>query len=133
MMYRGICASLMLLVVLGCGGSDKAKLAPVSGTVTYKDAPLKNGSITFLPESGRSAGGKIVDGQITEVTTYDIGDGSPIGTHKVIITSVESKGEGTQAVTKSLIPAKYGDRVKSGLTATIEAGKKNVVDFKLTD
>ena len=87
----------------------------------------------FYPETGRSASGTITDGQITEVTTYNTGDGAPIGSHRVSVVSFTTDGEGTQAVTKSLIPEKYGNPDKSGLSATVEAGKQNVIDLELTD
>jgi len=122
-----------LALVLGCGGSDHAKLAAVSGTVTYKDQPLPTGMIVFYPENGRSAAGEIVDGEITNVTTYEPGDGAPVGPVKITVTSIQVDGEGTQAKTKSLIPQKYADPSKSGLTATVNAGEKNVVDLNLTD
>ena len=55
-------------VALAAGCGSDANVAPVTGTVTYKGEPLKQGTITFVPENGRPGNGKIVDGQIVEVT-----------------------------------------------------------------
>ena len=54
--------TMLLLMLIGCGRGDRPLLAPVSGTVTYNGRPLARGRITFHPEQGRSASGKIVDG-----------------------------------------------------------------------
>ena len=100
--------------------------------MTHKDQPLKSGIIGFHPEKGRSATGKIVDGKIVDVTTYDPNDGVPTGKLKVTV-AVPTGGIETKADAKPAISLKYTDPNKSGLTATVEPGKKNVLDFKLTE
>ena len=62
---------LMLGFLAGCG----PQLVSVSGTVTYKNQPLKQGNIMFHPENGRPATGKIVNGEIIDVGTNKSGDG----------------------------------------------------------
>ena len=119
----------LLAVVLLSGCSDKPKLGKVTGTVTYKGTPLKEGSITFIPADGRSASGKIVEGKITEVTCFEVGDGAPVGSHKVIVQAVQG-GPDMYAPAKSLIPDSYGSVEKSGLTAEIQPGE-TVVNFDL--
>ncbi|MEZ6060831.1 MAG: hypothetical protein R3C19_10740 [Planctomycetaceae bacterium] len=47
----------MLIVVSGCGGGDAPKLAPVSGVVNFKGAPLAGAQVTFVPEGGPVAMG----------------------------------------------------------------------------
>lgn len=123
---RALFALVAAVAVAGCGGES---LTPVTGTVHYKGQPLKEGSITFLPEKGRPATGKIVDGQIVEVTTNQANDGVPAGKHKVTITSIEG-GKDMYAPTKSRIPEKYAVAEQSGLTADIGPGK-NELKFDL--
>ena len=54
-----ILAGLILCTVaIGCGGVE------VKGTVTLDGAPLKQGVIGFVPESGPMAQGEIRDGSI---------------------------------------------------------------------
>ena len=134
-------------LLAGCGSSDRARLAPVEGMVTHNGQPLRNGTIIFESEGARPASGKIEDGRIVEVTTYEPNDGVPVGTHRVSIQSVISTapaqtGASPAAATgdpavmmasQSLIPARYGNPADSGLTATIEAGASNVLDFRLAD
>ncbi len=121
------CALFTLLLLGGCGSSTST--APVNGTVNYNGAPLKEGTITFIPQEGTPAYGKIVDGVITDLDT-DGNKGAPVGKNKITVQAV-SGGNDMYAPKKSLVPDKYGDPEKSGLTAEIVAGKENKVEFDL--
>lgn len=143
----GFVAAVLLLglvVVVGCG-SDRLPLGDVSGTVTYDGQPLEKGSITFEVTGVRSATGKIVNGEIVEVTTFEAGDGAPVGKARVAISSVEEGppaeeevpdspdapgSTGGMPVYKSLIPTKYANPETSGLTAVVEDGD-NALTFEL--
>src|SRR5262245_44449132 len=131
------------LAFLGAGCKPGVEMAPVKGTVTYNGKPLAKGTILFEPTGQRSATGKIVDGEIVEVTTYKSGDGAVVGPHKVAIFSTEEPASGggnpgdaskpnpDYMTGKSLIPAHYSDITTSGLTADIQSGE-NTVTFTLT-
>jgi len=106
--------ALLLIVLSGCGGPN---LAPVTGTVTYQNKPIKQGSITFVPTKGRPATGKIVNGEIVDVTTVKPGDGAAVGTAKVAIQASENAGDMYKE--KSLLPARFGNADTSKLTADI--------------
>ena len=123
-----IVSSWILLTLSGC--SDKPKLAQVTGNVTYKGQPVKQGSITFVPAEGRPATGKIVDGKITEITCYELNDGVPLGSHKVLIQAGQQSDDMYAPTAKSPIPERYASLEKSDLTAEIVAGE-NTVDFEL--
>lgn len=147
MSHRGSFAILLLasLTAAGCNRSDRAELAPVTGTVTYDGTPLPSGKIIFETAGARPAIGAIEDGQIVEVTTYELNDGAPVGSHKISIQSVAVAGAGGSGATptdfntdpaaymatSSLIPAKYGNPAKSGLTAEVEPGMMNRFEFEL--
>jgi len=147
-LIRGLCLSLLclgvVLLVSGCGGR-----ATVSGKVTYKNVPLKNGSIQF-----QASDGTIGDALIGSDGTYTARV-SP-GEAKVAITSYDeakqaerqkkvkemreaARGGGRPALnpkdfdmsSADLIPQKYGDFAKSGLTKTIKPGTNKDVDFNL--
>lgn len=126
----GCCVALLG----GCGGaqSQQSPLGKVTGTVEYNGKPLPQGTIAFISEKARPASGKIKDGQIIEVTTYTSDDGAPIGKHKVTITAVDNPNADMYTKTKSLIPVKYNDPNKSGLTAEIKTGD-NALKFDLKD
>ena len=122
---------LMVVAVLLAGlmtGCSNQKLAPVKGTVKYKGQPLASGSITFHPEKGRPATGTIKNGEILDVTSFVSGDGAPVGPVKVTVQSIKGGGENMYAKQESLIPEKYGQVAKSGLTAEIkpEGGDVNI-------
>ncbi len=131
----------------GCGDDDGlGKRLPVSGNVTYKGQPLASGSVSFIPEDptiGRPASGAIEGGSY-RMTTMSPDDGVIPGKYRVTIGATdkldlgqEPAGGGMvdQAVVakayqkaKSLIPAKYNDMNKSGLTVEVPGGN---YDFDL--
>jgi hypothetical protein len=126
-----------VLILAGCVNSEK--LAIVEGTVTIDGKPLSTGIIVFETTGARPATGQIKDGKIVN---WENG-GVPLGTHKVSITAIEEiatttptnpgdVGSGSLASMsgKSLIPPRYGDPNKSGLSALIKSGI-NEVQFQL--
>jgi len=123
---------LLLFVSLlnGCGRGDRPLLAPVSGTVTYNGQPLARGRIVFFPDKGRPASGKILDGKILEVSTFDQGDGAMVGHHKIQIASFVREPRGMEIVPWA-IPEHYGKAATSDLTAEIIAGKPNELRLEL--
>jgi hypothetical protein len=123
-------------LLTGCGGpTSKYPTAPVRGKVTYKSAPVPNGTVMFIPENGPTATGQIQqDG--TYVLTSDEANGAVLGSHKVVITALEDMTnvlpEQQSGLPKSIIPSKYSNDVSSGLTAQV-ADQDNVINFDLTD
>ena len=119
----------VLLLLPGCGGGGPT-VAPVSGTVQYNGKPLAQGEISFHPTNGqRPAYGKIKDGEIVEVKTADQ-EGVIVGPCQVKVTSVEPAAD-MYTPSRSLIPQRYADPKKSGLTADIKTGQTNEVKFDL--
>jgi hypothetical protein len=122
-----------LFLTSGCGGkSDRPKLVPVQGTVSYKGQPLADGTIAFHPQKGRIGTGKIKNGKITDVTSYEPNDGLPVGPYRVAVQSLTNAAD-MYAEHKSLIPERYAEVDKSGLTAEIKDAKENVLSFDLND
>jgi len=138
-----------LIVSSGCGGSDRAPLGKVTGTVNYRGQPIKAGTIIFEVPGARPATGKIVDGKITEVTTHDPNDGVPVGTAKIAVSAAQAPQSAAPAAgadpgsykvganymdsgAQSLIPPKYNNTASSGLTAEIKKGE-NTVTLDLKD
>jgi hypothetical protein len=136
-------AAVLAITVSGCG-SDRPPLGIVAGEVTFEGKPISEGAIIFEVAGSRSASGKIVDGKITEVTTYDSGDGVPVGlariaVHASAVKTAEANAElahpgdlpsndldSYMGVAKSLIPDRYNDPSSSGLTFQIERGTNSV-------
>lgn len=132
-----ILVALAGLALPGCG-SGRAPLGRVKGTVTLDGKPLAAGTVTFESAGRRPATGKVVAGEIVAVTTYQEGDGAPVGSHAVAVWSsteaasavIANPGEAKVGANymsgKSLIPARYNDPSTSGLTAEIKAGDNTV-------
>jgi len=139
---------VLTCLAAGCGSSDHLPLAKVHGQVTVDGQPIKAGTIIFEVSGARSARGNIVDGAITEVTTYNPGDGVPLGTARVAVhatevaSSVETQSPQTPDVAGkpdagymgagavSLIPSRYNNPATSELTVEITKGD-NEVTFDL--
>ncbi len=125
--------SFLILLASGCGGSGGPVCAPVAGTVNFRGQALPQGDISFHPNDGqRPAYGRIQDGKIVDVTTLDQGDGVPVGPCKVAVKAVQAAAD-MYTPSKSLIPERYADPNKSGLTADIQKGQTNQVQYDLTD
>lgn len=97
--------------------------ATATGTVTLDGQPLPAGTITFVSVSGS------VDTSVKIRDGVYFTDRVPIGKNSVLIdTSSIQMGNPAKYVP---IPARYNDVAKSGLTAAIEPGDNENVDFKL--
>jgi hypothetical protein len=134
---------LALLAAAGCG----AKHGRVSGTVTYKGAPLGSGSVAFFGEGGTADSAAIgPDGKYTLAR-------APVGPVKVSVVSGQPRqgpkqsGGKAPATKKEApqppsgetppqpgkyvpIPAHFADPEKSGLTYTVSRGEQTI-DIKL--
>lgn len=140
----------VLMVSAGCG----AKVATVSGKVTFQGKPVVYGNVSIMGPDGIAQSGPIEpDGSFT-VRGVGVGEG------KVAVTSFKppdgtagskTKGGGRDAgagdderkpaapdaaaspeVIKNWfpIPAKYGDHKQSGLTVPVGDGKPVTIDLK---
>lgn len=127
---------------IGCGGgTDRPVLANVWGTVTLDGKPLTNGTIIFEAEKARTGTGKIKDGLIVEVTTFETADGLAVGNHKIAVyaqegnaTGAETVGDGKQINRatymggggKSVVAARFNNPATSGLSVVIETGENTI-------
>ena len=132
--------SVLCLLLGGCGGGHELDTAVVQGTVLYQGKPLPYGTISFQPQAGPPAMGKIqADGSFT-LSTYGNGDGAIVGPHKVLITATATDAGTAPAADsntemragQSVIPTKYSSFSTSGLTAEVATGGANEFVFELT-
>jgi len=146
-MYR-VVALALLVAAVGCSGSDHAPTAPVSGTVTLDGEPVAKGTIVFEMAGSRPATGRIENGKIVDVTSYEKGDGAAVGQNQVGIGIVEEAAAAASEATdpgqagaitdmnymsgKSLIPPKYNNPAESGLTAEVTADGPNEFTFEIS-
>ncbi len=137
---------LLVACLLGTAGCARGPtMAKVNGTVTYNGKALPQGNLIFESPGQRPASARIENGQIVEATTYKPDDGVPVGSHKIAVSATEAAAasivsdpgkaslpDANYMGGKSLIPGRYNDPEKSGLTAEIKAGE-NRLELKLTD
>ncbi|MBN2293416.1 MAG: carboxypeptidase regulatory-like domain-containing protein [Pirellulales bacterium] len=118
---QSILLSVGVLVVCGCGSSDRPELGTVSGTVTLNGKPLANAEITFQHEKKRfSTGTTDADGRYELIYIRDI-KGAVVGKHTVVITAKDT-------ARRQLVPPKYNHNTI--LTADVKP-KHNTFDFEL--
>lgn len=130
--------TLIATTLTGCGGSsDRLKVVPVSGVVTFNGQPLPNGSLLFVPvQDGPSAQAILKSDGTFSAGTYETADGVVPGEYQVSITAfdipVDQELDASAPSPKSLIPDRYRSPEQSGLTATITGDGKNELRFELT-
>jgi len=142
---------LTCLLTTGCG-SNRLATARVAGVVTWNGKPVEAGTITFYPEKGRPASGRIQpDGSYT-LTTFNAGDGAILGAHRVTIeatavTSAEPSPKSSDEEVRQVLsgtshrgkpavrwlaPKKYSSLETTPLTAEVKPGP-NTINFDLLD
>lgn len=113
---------LLCVVLCGCGGKGT-----LTGTVSYKGAPVAMGQVIVVAQDGGMRVGPIQpDGK------YEVRD-VPTGTAKIAVESPDPRGgspvvPGEGVTVKAVpqgwqaLPEKYGSIVTSGLTVDVKAG-----------
>ena len=138
--FRFCFAIALLVSIVGCGPSGP-KTARTIGKVTYKNAPVKFGSIIFQPEAGKVASSVIKSDGTFELGTNKPGDGAIVGKHRVRVVSMSTQNpnfqpkDGQEMPTgKSLIPQKYADLDTTPLIDyVVEDKAENVFNIELVD
>lgn len=142
--FLGVALATLVLVT-GCGPGKPATV-PVSGTVTLDGSPLEGAAVTFTPAAGGrlATGTTDASGKFT-LMTFVAGDGAIAGSHKVGVSKMEAgatpqadpnsppgtmlsgpPGAGGSQPPKSLIPKKYSNPEKSGITVEVKSGMEPV-------
>jgi hypothetical protein len=99
----------------GCG-DGRPRRVPVSGTVLIDGQPLAHGSIQFISDSTRPAGGSLDSEGRFVLSCYEVGDGAITGKYQVAVAGKEYISE-----TRSRwhAPKKYASPRTSGLEVEI--------------
>lgn len=124
---------VLLVAVTGCSTHDDSRAA-VKGTIKLDGEPIKQGTISFIPdEKGPTAGTVIRNGEYAipqEVGVF-------VGKNKVEVRSVQETGRkvknpyGDNEIVEALETVPHRYNLQTELTANIEQGKDNVADFNL--
>ena len=124
-----------LFVCLGCQqGPDYT--GKVHGTVTLDGKPLSSGNVISTPTAeGRGATGAIQSDGTFVLKTIGQEDGVAPGAHRLVVLALEESDEANtnpEADRRPLIPARYSDPNRSGLTLDVVAGESHEIELKLT-
>lgn len=120
--------SLFLGLIAGCsgGGEPLPELAEVTGTVTLDGKPVENISVVFQPEApdqATSRGTSNAEGKFSLMYNQDAAGAVP-GKHKVRFAVMDADATG-------LLPEKYTNAAKSGMTADVKQEGPNEFQFDL--
>lgn len=108
----------------GCGDGRPSRV-PVGGSVLIDGAPLKYGSIMFVPRDGsRSAGGSIDTDGNYRVSTFTAYDGLPVGTYDVTVAAIQPISETKQSWHA---PKRYANVDTSGIAIEINGETDGLV------
>jgi len=139
----------MPLLTMSCSGSSEDKWTaqrpdtfPAAGIVTFDGKPLPEATVVFQSTGGepQAAVGRTDENGEFQLRTFTDGDGAIAGEHKVTVVCSRTEGppdganldEANVVIQEvSLIPERYADPAKSGLTASVTPGQENKFTFHL--
>lgn len=118
----------------GCGGNG-VPMGQVEGTVTLDGQPVEKAVIRFTSEGARGARGMVIDGEITDLTSFAVGDGAPVGEHRVTVQESYGQVGGGRANSAAMrpvtkLPKQYSNIMRTPLTADVASGS-NEFTFEL--
>jgi hypothetical protein len=137
-MHSRLVSIALLALVVGCSSGNEFPTAKVRGKITYRNNPVPNGTVLFVPQGDKpTATGELNSDGTYELTTYEPGDGAVLGPHTIMITAVEEMTdklpEQRSGTPKALVPVQYTSNSTSGLTAEVNDTDVNTIDFELKD
>jgi hypothetical protein len=137
------CSAVAFSLLAGCGGDRGPERAVVSGIVTFRGKPVRDGTVRFVPTAGSNvptAGASIADGRYKA----DGHGGVPVGTHKIQVEAfrkaplplkpgaVAPRYYDDGGVPEQFIPARYNSNTQ--LEIVIPPGSAEITkDLVLTD
>jgi hypothetical protein len=130
-------AGIVIVAAIGCG-SDGPPTFPVTGEVRYRDAPLADAQVTFIPTEGQGppATGATNAGGVFHLSTFGKDDGALLGKHQVTISKMTPStgtSESSYPTMQSVIPPTYASPMTSNLTAEVKDAQTNTFQFELVD
>jgi hypothetical protein len=132
----GLLSTAAWVVWAGCGYDNGLKLARVSGRVTYKGEPVKNGTVFFLPDESQGTIGPSATASLRDDGTYSAstdfpGDGVIIGSHKIGLTALESASPASAAgpEPEKEAPGSIQAKAKSAALPVGRANQKQKADL----
>ena len=122
------------VLVSGCGPRQEP-VYPVSGQVLWSGKPLADAVVVLHPEDGtrRSLTAWTDASGRFQLTTYQPGDGAPVGTYLVTVEYRDLVQEGDERVRHgpNRLPACYAKPETSGLRCEVTAGTNTLPPWNL--
>ncbi|MBL9165427.1 MAG: hypothetical protein JNL18_22055 [Planctomycetaceae bacterium] len=126
---RPAAAHLVVALLLGCDAGAPVACHPVRGSVTRDGKPVGEALVVLHPvvESAALTQKPMAftdDAGQFAVTTFQRGDGAPVGEYRVTVVQRAPKRVGEEMVREgpNVLPKRFSEPTTSGLTATIIAG-----------
>jgi len=118
---RLVAAAYLLVGLVGCSGSSSVDSVAVTGTVTFKGAPIEGATVSFTPQGPglRAAFGTTDSSGRFSLTTLKPGDGAMAGLYNVTI----EKASGAAAASGP--PAGVDPASPEGMAAARAAYEEN--------
>jgi hypothetical protein len=121
--------ALIVLSFLGCGGSESPKCHPVRGSVYRDGKPVQEAMVVLHPAdetdelTQRPMGYTDEAGQFA-ITTFERGDGAPVGRYSVTVVQRAPKLVGEEMVREgpNLLPERLGEPTSSGISYSVIEG-----------
>lgn len=121
---RIVVAIVLSVACLSAGCNDgRPRRVPVTGQVLIDGEKLRSGSIRFTPNSGRPASGVIDQDGNFSLSTFEPGDGCPLGLHRVSVIAFDDLNSNTR---RWNTPKGYATPETSGITQNIEGPASDV-------
>jgi len=123
------CSATVLFLVCTPGCRQHANTVSVTGTVTFRGEALTNAAIMFFPDNGPP-----VTAVVSSTGRYSAP--LPPGDYTVVVNLGAQLPPGHKEgdpipPPRIILPPQYSTRAKSTLHATVETGRKQVIDFPL--
>ncbi len=128
-----LCGACVVMLSVGCKQRNAWETAvPASGTITYKGKGIENADITLFPtdkaypetvrpRARSTAGGSFV------LSTYQDGDGAPVGSYKATVVHNEvTVSKDTIVAKPNDLPVKYSKLESTDLDVTIAPGTNEI-------
>lgn len=130
----GLATACLTAIGLGCSSPAPVPTGDVQGKVTFKGAPVTEGTITFLnPKEGGNGEGKLgPDGTYTLTGKLNVGDYVVVVTPPIHIVDTDPGKSPPAPVEKNMknIPPKYRQQGTTPLKFKVESGA-NEANFDL--
>ena len=124
--FSGLVFLAVAMSIAGCG--QRHERVRVSGHVLLDGKPLAKGEITFAPLGKRAAFATLDAEGRFQLTTYEMGDGTSLGTHPVSVHSGEFLDPSHKLWR---VPKKYASLTTSGLSVSVD-GPTDAIVINLT-